>query len=126
MRTEIGHCKRMEELKDLRTELTEEIEAASLLLDDRLYAMKSYYDLVTAIGYAKVVLSQTEADDTAMEEALESLHGAIDGMELREEQIEEAEEAPKKKNLTPLLVAGAFCGGLLLGKLVSKKGKKRK
>ena len=116
----------MEELKDLRTELTEEIEAASLLLDDRLYAMKSYYDLVTAIGYAKVVLSQTEADDTAMEEALESLHGAIDGMELREEQIEEAEEAPKKKNLTPLLVAGAFFGGLLLGKLVSKKGKKRK
>ena len=89
----------MEELKDLRTELTEEIEAASLLLDDRLYAMKSYYDLVTAIGYAKVVLSQTEADDTAMEEALESLHGAIDGMELREEQIADAEEAPKKKNL---------------------------
>jgi hypothetical protein len=61
-----------------------------------------------------------------MEEALESLHGAIDGMELREEQIEEAEEAPKKKTLTPLLVAGAFCGGVLLGKLVSKKGKKRK
>ena len=27
MRTEIGHCKHMEELKDLRTELTEEIEA---------------------------------------------------------------------------------------------------
>lgn len=118
----------MEELKELKTELSQAIDAASLLLDDRLYTMKSYFDLVTAIGYAKVVLAG-EAVREAMEEALESIHEAVDNMELRDDlsetpQKEEA-SAPKKKNLTPFLVAGAFCGGLLLGKYVLKRGKKK-
>ena len=43
----------MENKEALRKELAEEIEAASLLLDDRLYTTKSYYNLVTAIGYGK-------------------------------------------------------------------------
>jgi len=115
----------MEELKQLKAELAEEIEAATLLLDDRLYTMKSYFDLVSAIGYAKVVMAE-EAAKEALEEALASIHEAVDEMELREEAPTEEKPAPKKKNYTPLLVAGAFCGGLLLGKYAWKKGKKKK
>ena len=55
-----------------------------------------------------------------------SIHEAVDEMELREEAPTEEKPASKKKNYTPLLVAGAFCGGLLLGKYVLKRGKKKK
>lgn len=114
----------MEELKELKAELSRAIDAASLLLDDRLYTLKSYFDLVTAIGCAKAVLAGETARE-AMEEALDSIHEAVDELELREEASAEEETVPKKKNYTPLLVAGAFCGGLLLGKYVLKRGKKK-
>lgn len=116
----------MEELNLLREDLAESIDAATFLLDDRLYTEKSYLALVTAIGCAKAALAREEEEPTVLADALHSLHSAVDAMELREEVPVEQKDSGKKKNLTPVLVAGAFFGGLLLGKYVTKKHRRTK
>lgn len=114
-----------ERLEAMKTQLAEEIDAASLLLDDRLYTHSSYFALVTAIGCAKVALAEENADAVSLESACAELHDAVDAMELRE-TAKEPKPAARKRNLTPLLLAGAFCGGLFLGSRLAKKRKNRK
>lgn len=112
----------MEERELLRTELNELMEGASLLTDDRVYTKESYLDLLTAIGYAKVVLSKESAETGELESAYDRLADAVDALEIKGERS----VAKKNKSLTPVLVVGAFCGGLLLGRHLTKKRKKKK
>ena len=98
------------------------MEGASLLTDDRVYTKQSYLDLLTAIGFAKVVLSKENAETEELETAYDRLADAVDALEIKGEAT-----VPKKnRTLTPVLVAGAFCGGLLLGRHLTKKRKKKK
>lgn len=117
----------MEERKEtLCSELQEEIEAVSLLLDDRLYTNESYLGLVTAVGCAKAALADEKSDEAVLEVALAELHHAADAMETCESKEEAKRHDRKKRDLTPLLLVGAFCGGLLLGSRLVKKRKNGK
>ncbi len=116
---------RMEKLELLRKKLAEEIDAASLLLDDRLYTTVSYYNLVAAIGYGKVVLAKEDADEEALLSAIEGIHKAADAMELQKKGTRKVLTPVQAKKRTSLLLAGAFFGGLLLGKYAFRKEKKK-
>ena len=115
----------MENKEALRKELAEEIEAASLLLDDRLYTTKSYYNLVTAIGYGKAVLAREDSSAETIEEAIRGIHTAVDEMKLQKRGLRKELTPVQAKKRTTLLLAGAFFGGLLLGKYALRKEKKK-
>lgn len=121
-------------MEELREELRELTESAQVLLDDRLYTFDSYRSLVQAVAYAKVVLADETADEDTLRTAHTELCDAVDEMELRtpspRQEPAECEEEKKTDRLQkalPYLMGGAALCGLLLGKkLFGKKKKKAK
>ena len=118
-------------MEDLREDLRELTDAATVLLDDRLYTFESYRALVQAVAYAKVALADDAAAEETLRGAYTGLCEAVDGMELREKPSEE-KSADKKQaeglqKALPYLMGGAALCGLLLGKkLFGKKKTKEK
>ncbi len=112
-------------MESLRQELSELTEGCGLLLDDRVYTHQSYLNLIVAIGCAKAVLAEENPSYDRLETAQLRLQEAVDALEVRQD-APLPQPAPKKKiKKTPVLVAGAFCGGLLLGRHLTKKRKKK-
>ncbi len=115
-------------METLREDLRELTDAASVLLDDRLYTFESYRSLVQAVAYAKVALANGDAEEETLRGAYTGLCEAVDAMEVRED----APEAPRKKEKDmlrkslPFLLGGAAVGGIWLGKkLFGRKKPKR-
>lgn len=119
-------------MKDLREELRELTEASQVLLDDRLYTFESYRALVQAVAYAKVALADEAAEEKTLQVAYEELCDAVDGMELRKNRPqpefvkqEDEQKGAKLQKALPYLLGGAALSGLLLGKKLFGKKKKK-
>ncbi len=111
-------------MEKLREDLRELTDAASVLLDDRLYTFESYRSLVQAVAYAKVALAKEDAEEETLQGAYTGLCEAVDAMEVREDSPEEKQENRSGSNngqdtlrkALPFLLGGAVIGGLWLGK----------
>ncbi len=116
-------------METLREDLRELTDAASVLLDDRLYTFESYRSLVQAVAYAKVALANGDAEEETLRGAYTGLCEAVDAMEVRADPAEEQRKKNEKDLLRkslPLLLGGAAIGGLWLGKkLFGRKKPKR-
>lgn len=88
----------MEHETDIRTELRELTDSASLLLDDRTYNESSCNRLIEAIGLAKVALQNWKADDETLQRAYDGLCEAVDGLQTVEEPSSERPKGRKRKN----------------------------
>ena len=118
----------MEERELLRKELADLTEGAALLLDDKVYTRQSYMDLIVAIGCAKAALKEESTTPEELETAQIRLENAIDALVIRPDAPLPKSAPPKKKKnkLAPALVAGGIFGGLLLGRHLIKRKKKKK
>ena len=83
----------MEQEKDVRTELRELTDSASLLLDETTYTKSSCDRLIEAIGLAKVALQNWKADDETLQKAYDGLCEAVDGLQ----NADEAAAGARKK-----------------------------
>lgn len=112
----------------LRKELAELTEGASLLLDDKVYTRKTYLDLIVAMGCAKAALKEESTSPDELAKAGRRLEEAIDALEIRPDAPlpKPAPPKKKKKKIVPVVAVGTLFGGLLLGRHLMKRKKKKK
>ena len=87
----------MEQEKDVRSELRELTDSASLLLDEQTYTKDSCDRLIEAIGLAKVALQDWKADEETLQQAYDALCEAVDGLQGRKEEKRIGKKQKAKK-----------------------------
>ncbi|MBO4366920.1 MAG: hypothetical protein J5843_04605 [Clostridia bacterium] len=114
----------MEQEKDVRTELRELTDSASLLLDEQTYTKESCDRLIEAIGLAKVALQNWKADDETLRQACDGLCEAVDGLQNAEEasackrksaKKEKRKEAAKPAFTWRKAAPYVICGAAIIG-----------
>ena len=117
----------MEQEKDVRTELRELTDSASLLLDETTYTKSSCDRLIEAIGLAKVALQNWKADDETLQKAYDGLCEAVDGLQNADEAAAGARKNAKREKQSKTGQAGkpaftwrkaapyVICGAAIVG-----------